>query len=79
MGSTCNLKITGMADVQLKNKKGAKTSTSLYVVEGYEAEPLLGDKDAEALGFIIFNKEGRGSTPEAVSYTHLTLPTIPLV
>ena len=75
-GSTCNLKITGMADVQLKNKKGAKTSTRLYVVEGYEAEPLLGDKDAEALGFIIFNKEGRGPTPEECSVNCLE-PSIP--
>jgi len=43
-----------MLEVELENAKGAKTSSKVYVVEGHEAEPLLGDKDAEELGFIIF-------------------------
>ena len=36
----------------------------------------MGDKDAEALGFIIFNKEGRGPTPEECSVNCLE-PSIP--
>ena len=53
-----------MLEVELENAKGAKTSSKVYVVEGHEAEPLLGDKDAEELGFIIFNREGREPTVE---------------
>ena len=56
-----------MLEVELENAKGAKTSSKVYVVEGHEAEPLLGDKDAEELGFIIFNKEGREPTQEECS------------
>jgi hypothetical protein len=61
-GSTKNLQITGMIKATLETKRGAKTMSKIYVVEGYEAEPLLGDIDAEELGFIIFNKEGRVPT-----------------
>ena len=35
-----------------------------YVVAGHNLEPLLGDKDAAALGIITFNPEGRNPTPE---------------
>ena len=63
-GCTENLEIKGMLEVELENSKGAKTSSKVYVVEGHEAEPLLGDKDAEELGFIIFNREGREPTVE---------------
>ena len=63
-GCTENLEIKGMIEVELENAKGAKTSSKVYVVEGHEAEPLLGDKDAEELGFIIFNREGREPTVE---------------
>ena len=45
-GCTENLEIKGMLEVELENAKGGKTSSKVYVVEGHEAEPLLGDKDA---------------------------------
>ena len=70
-GCTENLKIKGMLEVELKNGKGAKTPSKVYVVEGHEAEPLLGDKDAEELGFIIFNREGREPTPGECSIRRL--------
>ena len=63
-GSTDNLKITGMIQPVLETKRGARTVSKIYIVEGYEAEPLLGDRDAEELGFITFNKEGRRPTPQ---------------
>ena len=48
------------------------------MVERYEAEQLLEDKDAEDLGFIIFNKKGRGPTPEECSCSVNCLePSIP--
>ena len=75
-GCTDNLKIKGMVEVELGNMKGARTSSKVYVVEGHEAEPLLGDKDAEELGFITFNKEGRAPTPEECTVNRLE-PSIP--
>ena len=75
-GCTDNLNIQGMVEVELGNMKGARTSSKVYVVEGHEAEPLLGDKDAEELGFITFNKEGRAPTPEECTINRLE-PSIP--
>ena len=76
-GSTDNLKITGMIRPVLETKRGAKTSSKIYIVEGYEAEPLLGDLDAEELGFITFNKEGRGPTREECCSIKVVQPSIP--
>ena len=76
-GSTDNLKITGMIRPVLETKKGARTSSKIYIVEGYEAEPLLGDLDAEELGFITFNKEGRGPTREEGRSIKVVQPSIP--
>ena len=76
-GCTENLEIKGMLEVELENEKGAKTSSKVYVVEGYEAEPLLGDKDAEELGFIIFNREGREPTLEECASINRVESNIP--
>ena len=46
----------------LKLDKGANKETWVYVVDGYRPEALLGDRDAEDLGIITFNKEGREET-----------------
>ena len=75
-GCTGNLNIKGMVEVELGNMKGARTTSKVYVVEGHEAEPLLGDKDAEELGFITFNKEGRAPTPEECTINRVE-PSIP--
>ena len=76
-GSTDNLKITGMVLPVLETKRGAKTSSKIYIVEGYQAEPLLGDRDAEELGFITFNKDGRGPTTDECRSVKACHPSIP--
>ena len=48
----------------IETEKGAKTTSHLYIVDGFHPEPLLGDQDAEDLGFITFNREGREPRPE---------------
>ena len=63
-GSKSNLDVKGMIKTTLRTKKGATTQTTIYIVDGYHPEPLLGDLDAEELGFIIFNKEGRDPHPD---------------
>jgi hypothetical protein len=61
----------------IETKRGAKTDSKIYIVEGYEAEPLLGDRDAEELGFITFNREGRGPNQEETSAIKAVGPSIP--
>ena len=58
-GSSDNLNITGMVHTVLKNARGTKINSKVYVVDGFQPEPLLWDNDAEQLGFITFNKEGK--------------------
>ena len=73
-GSDGLLDVRGMVHARLETEKGATTDTKIYVVSGYQPEPLLGDADAEALGFVVFNKDGRDPTQEeqtrAVNTTH---------
>ena len=63
-GSDKLLDVRGMVHAKLETEKGATAYTKVYVVNGHQPEPLLGDADAEALGFVIFNKEGREPTKE---------------
>ncbi len=63
-GSKVNLDVKGMVNSTIVTEKGAKTKTKIYIVDGFHPEPLLGDADAESLGFILFNKEGRDPLPE---------------
>ena len=56
-----------MVKTTISNQKGAKTETNVYIVDGFHPEPLLGDEDAEKLGFIIFNREGREPEAEEVN------------
>ena len=58
-GSKENLKVQGMLRAKIKTPKGVETRSKIYIVDGYRPEPLLGDIDAEELGFIIFNREGK--------------------
>ena len=66
-GSKANLDVKGMFTSTLTTEKGATTETKIYIVDGYHPEPLLGDVDAEQLGFIVFNREGRDPYPEETS------------
>ena len=63
-GSKDNLKVKGMFRTTIRTRRGATTRTRVYIVKGFNPEPLLGDGDAEQLGFISFNKEGRHPTQE---------------
>ena len=67
-GSTTLLDVKGMIHTKLQTEKGATTNTKVYVVDGFRPEPLLGDKDAEDLGFVSFNKYGRDPTIEEKEY-----------
>ena len=66
-GSNTNLDVKGMVRATLTTQRGAKTDTKVYIVDGFHPEPLLGDKDAESLGFIVFNPEGRERQPVEVN------------
>ena len=61
-GSNSLLDVKGMVNTQLLTEKGATTNTKIYIVDGYRPEALLGDRDAEALGFVTFNRDGRDPT-----------------
>ena len=63
-GSNKKLDMKGMVRATISTKRGAATRSWIYVVGGHNPEPLLGDKDAAALGIITFNPEGRDPTPE---------------
>ena len=47
-----------MVHTVIENAKGSKINSKVYVVDGFQPEPLLGDNDAEQLGFITF-QQGR--------------------
>ena len=63
-GSRKPLDVKGMFHTRLTTAKGATKKTCVYVVDGYRPETLLGDSNAEDLGIISFNKEGREKTEE---------------
>ena len=53
------LDVKGMIHTSIQNSKGAQVDSKVYVIDGFQPEPLLGDTDAEKLGIITFNKEGK--------------------
>ena len=58
-GSTEYLDTKGMFKTTLTTASRATKRTWVYVVEGARQEPHLGDHDAEDLGIVSFNLEGR--------------------
>ena len=56
-------------DAWVTNKKGLGIKTDLYIVDGYQNEPLLSEEVSTALGFIQFNPEGREPTDEDILTT----------
>ena len=58
-GSNKTLDVKGMVRTTITTKKGAARRSWIYIVGGHKPEPLLGDKDAAALGIVTFNPEGR--------------------
>ena len=65
-GSKQLLKVKGMVKTKLTTNRGAEKETKVYVVEGCHAEPLLGYDDADNLGFIHIDKEGRPPTDDEI-------------
>ena len=61
-GSDELLNTKGMIHTVITTKRGATKVTKVYLVEGFNAEPLLGCLDAEDLGFITICREGRAPT-----------------
>ena len=68
-GATELLDVKGMIRTQLVTEQGARKSSNIYIVDGFHPEPLLGAKDAEDLGFITINKEGRSPTTQELGQT----------
>ena len=76
-GSSKLLDVQAMVHTKLETEKGATTNTKVYIVDGYQPEPLLGDLDAAELGFVTFHKEGREPTEEeqgATVYRNHSIP-----
>ena len=51
-----------MVRQEVRTITGAKKRSCVYIVGGQRPEPLLGDRDAEFLGIVVFMAEGRGPT-----------------
>ena len=58
-GSIKTLDVKGMCRTTISTTKAATKRSWIYIVGGHKPEPLLGDKDAAALGIMTFNPEGR--------------------
>lgn len=61
-GADTPLDVKGLFEIKLLTKLSAAKTTKVYVVAGTRPEPLLGNSDAEDLGIISFNTEGRRSS-----------------
>ena len=48
-----------MFETTIENTNGASIGSVLYIMNGYPPEPLMGYRDAEELGFIMFNLTGK--------------------
>ena len=51
-----------MVRTEIRTIKGAKKRSWVYIVGGHRSEPLLRDRDAEALGIVVLKVEGRDPT-----------------
>eukprot|EP00111_Clytia_hemisphaerica_P002018 TCONS_00005710-protein len=56
-----------MVHTVIENAKGSKINSKVYVVDGFQPEPLFGDNDAEHLGFITFKKEEKSPRTQDTS------------
>ena len=57
-GTSTLLSVEGEVLTKLTSENGATITTSVYVINGRLAEPLLGDADAKALGILSINEKG---------------------
>ena len=70
-GSKATLDVKGMVKTEIRTKKGARRRSWVYIVGGHKPEPLLGDRDAEELGIVTFNPEGREPEQEELGEEQL--------
>ena len=64
-GTVSLLQVKGEMRATLQSRNGARCHTTVYVIDGHLAEPLLGDEDAKALG-ILHIDAGGGTVREAL-------------
>ena len=50
-GTQTFIQVYGEIATTPQSENGTRHTTTAYVVEGLQAEPLLGDSDAKALGY----------------------------
>ena len=57
-GTAALLHVKGEMRATLRSRNGAQCHTTVYVIDGHLAEPLLGDSDAKALGILQIDAGG---------------------
>ena len=70
-GSSSTLDVKGMVRTDIRTRKGARRRSWVYIVGGHKPEPLLGDRDAKALGIVTFNSEGREPEQSELEEVHV--------
>ena len=66
-GTNQYLTVKGEIPATLTSTNGASHTSTVYVVEGHLAEPLLGDEDATALGILSIDPRGNMPTPQTLT------------
>ncbi|KAF0297432.1 hypothetical protein FJT64_005133 [Amphibalanus amphitrite] len=57
-GTATLLRVKGEMRATLQSRNGAQCHTTVYIIDGHLAEPLLGDADAKALGILHIDAGG---------------------
>ncbi|KAF0294562.1 hypothetical protein FJT64_007776 [Amphibalanus amphitrite] len=57
-GTATLLRVKGEMRATLQSRNGAQCHTTVYIIDGHLAEPLLGDADAKALGILHIDADG---------------------
>ena len=66
-GARKPLDMKGMVVTELVTDNGARKRTKIYILGSHKPEALLGEEDAEDLGFIKYYPDGREPTKEEQS------------
>lgn len=59
-----NSYVANMFEITIENANGSSIGSMMYTLDGYQPDPLMGDRDAEELGFIKFHPTGKKPTNE---------------
>ena len=57
-GTNERLQVHGQFQATLRSRRGATVTSTVYVIEGHQVEPLLGDNDAKNLGILQIRQDG---------------------